>query len=112
MRLLITSHESVVEFARTRFPGDWSVQPFLSIRHLSDIPLNAQIFGSLPLSTIATTLSSRPDLRYYQLMVPQLKQMGFSLPHLLTYAYFRRYHVEELETYDGASLPSLLSIND
>jgi putative CRISPR-associated protein (TIGR02620 family) len=95
VKLLITKHASVREFAKLRYEIE-SFWNFLTRYDITQLPENAQVFGNLPIPLVADILA-RPDLRYYHLIIPNVVTEGHDLPHLLSHAYFQRFHVEPME---------------
>jgi hypothetical protein len=97
--LLITKHRDVFDFARDKYNITLH-QHSLSRTQISRLPENTSIFGNLPIPLVADILA-RPDLRYYHLMIPNVVSEGTGYDHLMSSAFFQRYHVEPMEDYSA-----------
>lgn len=95
MKLLVSTHKSVIDFARERYGIQESVS-HLSHRDIRKLPLNTQIFGHLPIPLVGV-ICAQAHLRYYHLIIPNITKFGMDYTHLYHHAYFQRFHVEELE---------------
>lgn len=98
MNLLVTKHPDVVAFARDKY----SITEYtrtLSRAGVERLPENSRVFGNLPIPLISHILSTRPDVRYYHLIIPNVVTEGTGYNHLMESAYFQRFHVEEMEEY-------------
>ena len=100
MRLLISRHPDVARFAADRYKITESRRS-LARSDFPRLPPNTQIFGNLPIPFVSDFLSTRPDCRYYHLIIPNVYSEGLSYTYLMQAAYFQRFHVEKLEEYDG-----------